>query len=557
MKGFYLLLCLGVSLSSFAQLSPTDETFIDSLMNRQYPADLPGAVILVARDGKPVFRKAYGMADIELQVSNKPEYVFPLASMSKQFTAVSILQLVQEGKLSLKDNIRKYLPDYNAHSRIISVENLLTHTSGIPGFDDNTDFSLSKEYQRDELLGLFMNDSLLFEPGTNFAYTNSGYYLLALIIEKASGSSYNDYLDEHIFKKIGMSHTSTGTNDFPVPGLVRGYSIGAGSKVANGEYFRWSTTMGAGSILTCLDDLLKWDEALYDNSLVKQETLQKAFIPFKTSTGKLCNYGYGWAMARYEHILFLTHRGNEPGYTTAEMRLPSIHASVYILSNNSSSSPGGLATKIALRLAKLRLPVPGPYKNSAADLKSYKGTYAIDRIGVRIAKSQCFVTVSNDSLFIQEPESERTLLLPLRKDHFCSSIRYGLYYHFIRNMKGEAVEMEVYNLPVNIGRISERMKLKTTTPDDMKFVSLPAEQLMKFTGKYDFGNDAFVTVGLKDSKLFVLFADQPAAEFFAENELRFIEKNTAVEYEFVADSKGDVNKVIFHGMLDHAGLRIK
>ena len=172
MKRFCFLFLLGISFPSFAQLSQADDFFIDSLMSRQYPANLPGSVIIVAKDGKPVFRKAYGMADVEFQVPNKPEFIFPLASMSKQFTAVSILQLVQQGKISLKDNIKTYLPDYNEHNRIITIEHLLTHTSGIPGFDDNTDFVASKDYSREDLLALFMNDSLLFEPGTNFAYTN-------------------------------------------------------------------------------------------------------------------------------------------------------------------------------------------------------------------------------------------------------------------------------------------------------------------------------------------------------------------------------------------------
>jgi CubicO group peptidase (beta-lactamase class C family) len=556
MKCFSILFFLGLSFSVLAQLSPADETFIDSLMNRQYPSDLPGAVILVAKDGKPAFRKAYGMADMDLQVTNKPEYLFPLADLSKQFTAVCVLQLVQEGKISLKDNIKTWLPDYNDHKRTITVEHLLTHTSGIPGYDDNTDFSATKDYQREELLGLFMNDSLLFEPGTNFAYTNSGYYLLALIIEKVSGTTYNTFIDEHIFKRAGMIHTSIGTNDTPIPGLVRGYSAVPGSRISNGDYFRWSSLTGKGSIVSCVDDLLKWDESLYNNSLVSQELLQKAFTSSKTTNGKPCNFGYGWATGKYQHILFLSHRGNESGYATAGVRLPALHTSVYILSNNGSSAAGGISTKISLRLSKLHLPLPGTYKASPQDLKAARGTYSIDRIGLRIARSHCFVTGSNDSLFIQEPESEKILLLPVKKDNYMSSKRYGLYYRFARN-HGDITGMDVYNLPVNIGKISERQKLNCSTPDDMKSATLTEDQLKKLCGKFDFGGDAFVTVTMKDTHLWVQFADQPLAEIFPETELIFVEKNTAVVYEFAPDTKGGVNKVIFHGMLDHVGIRVK
>jgi CubicO group peptidase (beta-lactamase class C family) len=557
MKCFFFLSLFGISLSSLAQINQIDETFIDSLMNRQYPADLPGAVILVAKDGKPAFRKAYGMADMEFQVSNKAEYLFPLLSLSKQFTAVCILQLVQEGKISLKDNIKTYLPNYNDHKRTITIEHLLTHTSGIPGFDENTDFMPAKDYQRDDLLNLFMNDSLLFEPGSNFAYTNSGYYLLALVIEKASGSTYPAYINEHIFKKAGMLHSCIATNDSIIANLVRPYSSTPGTRITNADDFKWSSLSGSGNIVSCADDLLKWDEALYDNSLIKQELLQKAFTPFRTTGGKSCNYGYGWATEKYQHVLFLSHRGNESGYATAGIRLPSLHTSIYILSNNGSSAAGSIATKIALHLCKFHLPLPGTYKASPQDLKALKGTYSIDRIGMRIAKSHCFVTNSNDSLFIQEPESEKILLLPVKKDQYMSSRHFGLYYRFSRGSRGDVTGLDVYNLPVNIGRIGERQKLSATTPDDMKFITPSEEELQKRCGKFDFGADAYATVTLKNSKLWVQFSDQPVAELFPESEFRFIEKNTAVIYEFMADSKGDVNKVIFHGALDHVGIRVK
>lgn len=288
---YFLFITALITISSSAQqLSKQDEQFADSVMNENYPADKPGAVLLIAKNGKPVFRKAYGLASIELKVPNKPEYIFAIGSMSKQFTAVCILKLAQEGKLNLQDDITKYLPQYNAHGRHITIENLLTHTSGIINFTSVKGVVAKSmlDQSHEELLNDFMNDSLLFEPGTDWSYSNSNYIVAGLIVEKVSGISLSEYLQQNIFNPLGMSHTYTGTHDSVIVNAVNGYES-AGNDTYKSPYNGWSWNFGAGGIVTNADDLLKWDNALYTEKVIKKEWLEKAWKPFVLPNGQITN----------------------------------------------------------------------------------------------------------------------------------------------------------------------------------------------------------------------------------------------------------------------------
>ena len=191
-----------LSVWMFAQLSTTEELFVDSVMNANYNPNGPGAVILIAKSGKPVFRKAYGLASIELNVKNKAEYAFHIASVSKQVVSVCMLKLAAEGQLSLQDDIRKHLTGYNTHGRKITIEQVLRHTAGIPNYTAKDDFVAKAPVaiSTEELKKSFMQDSLLFEPDSDYCYSNSNYVLAGLIIEKVSGRSLSEFLNEQIFK---------------------------------------------------------------------------------------------------------------------------------------------------------------------------------------------------------------------------------------------------------------------------------------------------------------------------------------------------------------------
>lgn len=406
------------------QLSKQDELFVDSVMNAHYKMEAPGAVILVAKNGKPVFRKAYGMANLELRVPNKPGYLFPIASMSKQFYAVCILQLAQEGKLSLSDDIRKYLNNYNSHGKIITITNLLTHTSGIPSFTENPDFpdKVGDDFSKDEMVSYFQNDSLMFEPGTDFSYSNSGYMLAALIIEKISGMTFEDYIKRRLFDSLHMTHTFTGTSEQVIPGLVSGYE-GSRETYKPFAHFSWSWPYGGGYLITCVDDMLKWDEALYGNSILSQESLLKAWTPFMLPGGITTNYGLGWDVIDYKGLQMIRHDGVVNGFEASAIRIPSQHLYVIVLSNCDNST-ADFSNDIALHLAGNPYKLPPSRKLSASQLQKYTGVFEVRRMGARVVsnfsstKIYRYLTVSNDTLFIQTGKGTRKPLDNIEKDIF-------------------------------------------------------------------------------------------------------------------------------------------
>ncbi len=191
------------------QGDPLGQT-LDAMLTKLYPKDAPGAAVIAVRDGKTVLRKGYGMADLELGVPIQPDMVFRIGSMTKQFTAVAILMLVEEGKLAVSDPITKFLPDYPTGGKTITVEHLLTHTSGIKSYTDMPDFlaNIRKDYKVQELIDHFKGEPMDFAPGERYQYDNSGYFLLGAIIEKASGMSYEAFLKQRIFDVVGMTQTS-------------------------------------------------------------------------------------------------------------------------------------------------------------------------------------------------------------------------------------------------------------------------------------------------------------------------------------------------------------
>ena len=190
------------------------------------------------------------MADLQLEVANSPEDVFRIGSMSKQFTAVSMLQLVQQGKLSLDDDIKKHLSWYDTHGRTITVRNLLSHTSGITSYTEKSDFGKKfiVDHSKREIAEYFMNDALLFEPGSDWSYSNSGYAIANLIIEEVSGMSFDDYLQQQIFDRLGMSKTYVGNHANVIPHAVSGYSKTKDGEFKNAAYLSWTWPYGGGQL---------------------------------------------------------------------------------------------------------------------------------------------------------------------------------------------------------------------------------------------------------------------------------------------------------------------
>ena len=222
---------------------------IDQMFVEIYPDDQPGAAVIVTQNGETLFRKGYGLANLELGVKVEPEMIFRLGSITKQFTAVAILMLQEEGKLQVQDEITRYLPDYPVGERKITIEHLLQHTSGIKSYTDMVEWLplWRKDMSVQELIDLFKEQPFDFEPGEQFRYDNSGYILLGAIIEALSGSSYADFIQEWIFKPLGMQHSLYDNPELILPGRVSGYSKGLNGLI-NAPYLSMTQPYAAGSL---------------------------------------------------------------------------------------------------------------------------------------------------------------------------------------------------------------------------------------------------------------------------------------------------------------------
>jgi len=335
-----LLFLLFVPLLSVAQ---QPEKNIDNLIAAQ--KDFSG-VVLVAENGKPVYQKAFGYREFATQTSLQTSDIFELASVSKQFTAMIIMMLKEKGKLRYDDLVEKYL---EIPYKGITIRNLLTHTSGLPDYQDIMDkyWDKTKVAGNEECI-LYLNKYAppkLFEPGTKYTYSNTGYLILASIAEKASGKDFIELCRKWIFRKLKMKSTDIrtleekkATTNFAIGHIYveeRNKWIRADS-FPSSNYTIWlGNRKGPGRISSTAADLLRWDKALYTGKLVKQTTLQNAFTPMKLNDGSLSNYGFGWSL-RSDSALgkIVSHNGDNPGYKTQIIRYIDKKKTIILLNNN-------------------------------------------------------------------------------------------------------------------------------------------------------------------------------------------------------------------------------
>ncbi len=344
---FLLISLLAVS-SSFGQDKQIEKK-LDFLLTKQFKSAEPGCEVLVSKHGQVIYKKAFGSADLELNVPLKPDMVFNLASITKQFTAVAILQLVEQGKISLQDSLQKFIPDFPSKGYTITIENLLTHTSGIRDYMQINYPNLYMErwdFSPKQLIDSFKNYSLEFEPGTKFSYSNSGYYLLGYIIQKVSGERYQSYIEDNLLKPLGLTHTYFDSANIIIPNRVHGYSR-EGATFKNADY--WSPTIeyAAGGLISNVADLFKWHQGLYTYKILKKETLEKAFTSYHLKDGKPTGYGYGWFLRTSNGIKSIEHEGGMPGFLTNEIYYPAEDVFIAILCNNGSISINDLSVNIA------------------------------------------------------------------------------------------------------------------------------------------------------------------------------------------------------------------
>ena len=323
---------------------------LDSIMAAAYPADQPGAAAIVVQDGEVLLRQGYGMADLELDVPMRPEYVFRIGSMTKQFTGAAILMLKQEGRLSLEDPLTRFLPDYPTDGRTVTVEQLLGHSSGIRSYTNMPEWNetIREDVSLEELIATFRDEPFDFEPGEDYSYNNSGYVLLGAIIEEVSGMSYEDFLRTRIFERLGMESSGYGNAARITTNRIPGYSRQEDEWV-NAEYFSMTQAHAAGALLSSVDDMARWDAAITRGALLGESGWERAHTPIRLNDGRSTRYGAGWGLGRIGHYETIEHGGGIDGFTVHALRVPDANLFVAVLTN--ADSPVTPPVQFALRLA--------------------------------------------------------------------------------------------------------------------------------------------------------------------------------------------------------------
>jgi CubicO group peptidase (beta-lactamase class C family) len=336
--------------------APSVDAQVDAYVGEQLGLQrIPGVAIAVLRDGKLVKAKGYGLANIELDVAVKPETIFQTGSVGKQFTATAVMMLVEEGKVGLDDKVGKYFAGTPEAWKDITVRNLLTHTSGIPEYTESKNpkvgelFNMRADYTEDDLYQRLIQLPLDFAPGTKWQYSNSGYLLLGILIHKVTGKFYGDFLQERIFRPLGMTATRIISEEDIVPNRASGYRIVDG-KIKNQEWVSPTlNTTADGALYTNVLDLGKWDAALYTEKLIKKASLEQMWTAVKLKDGKTYPYGFGWFLDEANGHRLIEHDGAWQGFTMNISRYVDERLTVIVMTNleEGPSDPAKIAHGVA------------------------------------------------------------------------------------------------------------------------------------------------------------------------------------------------------------------
>ena len=385
---------------------------INEYMDAAQRIDRFNGTILVARDGKPIFSKGYGMANYEWDIPNSPQTVFRLGSITKQFTSAAIMLLQERGKLSVADPICKYVTDCPAVWQPITIRHLLTHTSGIPNYTAFPEFAKKAvmPIATAELLTDYMGKPLDFAPGEKFSYSNSGYHLLGLIVEKASGKPYTDFLQENIFTPLGLKETGYDMAENIIKKRAAGYTR-KGDGFVNAAYMDMLIPYAAGALYSTTEDLLKWEQALYTEKLLKRKSLDEMFTPEKGT------YAYGWNVSKRGNRQSISHGGGIYGFATHLARYPDDRVTVVVLSNVQGASASAVSGSLAAivfgepySIPKQRVAISLPSET----LDKYVGGYQLMpnvTLTVTNEGGKLFVKVSGQQNLEMFPESEKEFFL--------------------------------------------------------------------------------------------------------------------------------------------------
>lgn len=574
-NGIAIIFLVIISNLSFAQ---TKVEQIEELLSTYEEYGKFNGSVLVSNQGKVIYKKGFGMANMEWDIPNQPNTKHRLGSITKQFTAMLILQLVAEGKLELNEPITTYLPDYpKANGDLITSHHLLTHTSGIPNYTSFPKFREDENrdpYTPEEFLKKFDEKELDFTPGEKFSYSNSGYFLLGVLVEKLSGKSYEQMLQDKILTPLNMKDTGYDHFGDVLKNRATGYER-SGRDYVNSSYLDMSIPYAAGSMYSTVEDLYKWDQALYTTSILPKQYMSLYFKPYIPAYGN-SHYAYGWGVGytkigkSMDSIYEIGHGGGINGFNTNISRTTSNNSLIVLLNNTGGAPLNDMTTAIRGILHGKEYDMP---KKSVADVV----LTVIEDKGIDAGILQYNSIKDSESHSLSEREmnaigyelmgtekvEEANKVFELITEEFpTSSNAYDSYAESLMKLGKNDLAIENYRKsvalnPNNQNGIDSLKKLGDDVSDLVKEVKVSNAVLETYIGKYELQPGFILTVTLEGNQLKTQATGQPVVDIFPKSENEFYLKVVDAQLAFNKNDAGDIESVtLFQGGREMIGKRI-
>ena len=536
-----VLLCAALVLSFYQQVAVAQNgakdhaTKIQEVLSTAHKYRVFNGSALVAENGKVIYKGAFGMANMEWAIPNAPDTRFRIGSITKQFTSMLTLQLVEQGKIKLDGKISDYLPDYRKDiGDKVTVHHLLTHTSGIPSYTGQPGFfeNVSRNpYKVTDFVTKYTSGNLEFEPGSKFSYNNSGYFLLGAIIEKTTGKSYEQVLKENILDPLGMKNTGYDHHNTLIPKRAAGYAKTADG-YSNAAYLDMSIPYAAGSMYSTVEDLFIWDQALYTDKLITAQSKELMYKPF------LDNYAYGWSVSdasfkvNDQSVQIIRHGGGINGFSTMIARFPKEKHLIVVL-DNTAQNTGRLSETLTKILYNQPYELP---KMSIMPLLEK----TFNEKGLEAAITYYRELKAKDAATYDFAESELN--------------RLGLMLSQTGKSK-EAIAVFKLNLESypKSSTALEMLKRLEAAP-----VTVDAKVFDTYVGEYELRPGFILRVYREGEKFMTQATNQNAIEVFAESETTFYPKVMQAKLTFLKDADGKVTGVrLDQGGRELIGKKIK
>lgn len=536
-----LALAIMVWVAPAAALPADFETRANAYLESAYPPDGPGAAVIVTQGGRTVYVRGRGLADIEAGTPIGPETVFRLGSITKQFAAAIILQLADEGRLSLDDPVSRFLPDYPAPGSGATVRQLLNHTggiqsyTGIPGW--MAEANTNRAYTTDELVAVFRDLPAPSQPGQVWAYNNSGYVLLGAIIERVTGMAWDRAVAERIARPLGLTTIRSGIGEENVPHMARGYT-GSANAPQPSQLIHMSVPHAAGALIGTVGDLAIWAQALHHGRVVGAESYAAMIAPTAMPDWQSVPYGYGLAPGDVRGRPAIGHSGGIFGFATDSIYIPEADLFVAILAN---SDQAATPTSVAMRrLAAMALDDPYPvFERAPADqaaIEPLLGVYALADGSARTFFAR------GDRLFTRRDSGPETEVFAAGEDRFFYGPANLTWFRVVRDA-GDAHVMEMHQDGAAEG---ERATRRGPAPVEAAAVEVAAEILARHVGSYAFsGINVAVTQG--GNKLMIQLTGQPRFDMTTISENEFSIPQVGARIVFHQEDGRTTHLVIHQG----------